>query len=231
MNTVKRQIIHVPSDRLTGVDQMFGRMMNMDIEAMPAKFKTAFDRTKEAAYGNFTMKGIYESFEIDRVEDERILLKNGVLLESRLMADIFRQAFELVLIVVSLNGYEALDEAEENMLLKLFLDSWGTAFIECGNKWAEQYIAKDLEDQGFYCTHSFSPGQNDIPMDMQALLFQILKPEEIGVTLNDRFMMHPKKSVSGVFGIQTVRDKNGIRPCDLCEKKATCPTAYDKLGN
>jgi hypothetical protein len=226
MSKVIRQIIDVPNDQLQGVDRMFGRMMSMDLEKMPAKFKTAFDKTKEAAYGNFTMKGIYESFEIDCVEDERIRLKNGVILESKLMADVFRQAFELVLIVVTLYGYEDLDEAENNMFLKLFLDSWGTAFIECGNKWVEQYIAKALEDQEIYCTHSFSPGQNDIPMDMQAVLFETLKPEEIGVTLNDRFMMHPKKSVSGIFGIQTEKIENRIRPCDLCEKKDTCPTAY-----
>jgi cobalamin-dependent methionine synthase I len=60
----------------------------------------------------------------------------------------------------------------------------------------------ELEDKGIYSTHSFSPGQNNIPMDMQTQIFQVLKPEEIGVTLNDKFMMHPKKSVSGIFGMQ-----------------------------
>jgi hypothetical protein len=226
MSTVKRQTFDVPNDKLAGTDQMFGRMMSMDIEKMPAKFQNAFDKTKEASYGNFHMKGIVESFEIESIDGERIKLKNGFTLESRLMAEIFHQAFELVMIVVSLSGYEELDEAENNMFLKLFLDSWGTAFIECGNKWMEQTIAMDLEGKNIYCTHSFSPGQGEIPMEMQAQLFQALNPQEIGVTINDRYMMHPKKTVSGIFGIQTEKIENRIRPCDLCEKRDTCPTAY-----
>lgn len=226
MSTVKRQVIEIPADKLTGVDNMFGRMMNMDVERMPAKFSAAFDKTKEASYRNFHMKGLFESVEIERIENDSILLKNGINLKSKLFAEVFQQSFELVFAVTTLQGYEDLDEAEENMLVKLFLDSWGTAFIECGNKWMEQYIARDLEERNIYATYSFSPGQNDIPMDMQAEIFQALNPEEIGVTLNDRYMMHPKKSVSGIFGIQTEKPENQIRPCDICERRDTCPTAY-----
>ncbi len=230
MGKVSRQVICIPSEKLNGMDRMFGSMMNLDIENMPAKFKNAFEKTRETSFQHFIMKGVYESYEVDSVDEERIRLKNGIVLESKLMADIFRKSFELVFLVVTVYGYDELDAAEDNMFLKLFLDNWGTAFIECANSWMEQSIAKELEDKGLYCTHSFSPGQNDIPMDMQAQIFQALKPEEIGVTLSSKFMMHPKKSVSGIFGIQTERDENGIRPCDLCEKKATCPNAYDKLG-
>ncbi len=226
MSTVNRQIIEVPVDKLNGMDKLFGRMLNLDLENMPAKFKAAFDKTKETSFQQFTMKGVYESYEVDSIDDECIRLKNGIALESKLMTDIFRQSFELVFLVVTVYGYDELDEAEDNMFLKLFLDNWGTAFIECANSWTEKYIAKGLEEEGIYCTHSFSPGQNDIPINMQALIFQALKPEEIGVTLNNKFMMHPKKSVSGIFGIQTERDETGIRPCDLCERKDTCPTAY-----
>jgi hypothetical protein len=230
MSKVKRRIVKIPIEKLSGMDRMFCSMMNLDQENMPAKFRNAFDKTKETSLQHFTMKGVYQSFEVENNDGERIRLKNGITLESPLMAEIFRKSFELVFLVVTVYGYDELDAAEENMYLKLFLDTWGTAFIECANDWTEKYIAIVLEDEGLYCTYSFSPGQNDIPMDMQAQVFQALEPGEIGVTLNDKFMMHPKKSVSGVFGIQTERDEKGIRPCDLCEKKATCPNAYDRLG-
>jgi hypothetical protein len=226
MSTIKRQIIEIPTDKLKGVDTMFGRMMNMDTENIPGKFKDGFHKTKDASHRNFRMKGIFESYKIKNIEGDTIYLENGVALRSEQMAQIFNKSFELVFIVSTLYGYEELDEAEENMFLKLFLDSWGTAFIECGNNWLEQYIAMDLEDKGIYATHSFSPGQNSIPMEMQLQIFETLKPEEIGVTVNDKFMMHPKKSVSGIFGIQTEKIENRIRPCDLCEKRDTCPTAY-----
>jgi hypothetical protein len=55
MNTVKRQIIEIPIDKLSGLDRMFGSMMNLDIENIPAKFRSAFGKTKETSYQHFTM--------------------------------------------------------------------------------------------------------------------------------------------------------------------------------
>lgn len=229
MTTVKKQIIEVPVQELSGMDRMFGRMLNLDLDHLPAKYKDAFEQTRDLSYQRFTMKGIYASFEIDCIEGETIRLKNGITLESKVMTEVFGSSFELVFLVVTVYGYDELDAAEDNMFFKLFLDNWGTAFIECANRWVEHTIAKNLEENGIYCTHSFSPGQNDIPMEMQAQIFQALDPEEIGVTLSKKYMMHPKKSVSGIFGLQKEELENRIRPCDLCERKATCPNAYDKL--
>ncbi len=228
MHIVTRQIVEIPLEQLSDIDRMFGRMLSLDLENLPGKFQTAFDQTREASFQNFTMKGVYEAFEIDSIDEESIRLKNGIILESKLMTELFRNAFSLVILVVTLHGYDELDAAEDNMFRKLFLDNWGTAFIECANRWTEQSIAMELEEKGVYCTHSFSPGQNDIPIEMQTQIFQALKPEEIGVVLNNKYMMHPKKSVSGIFGIQTEQLENRIRPCDLCERKATCPNAYSK---
>ena len=226
MSILNRQTIEIPIDKINGIDQMFGRMMKIDIENIPLKFKGAFQKTREQSYQAFKIKGIYQSVEIESIDSDMIKLKNGVIFEAKLMTELFRQSFELGFLVVTLSGYDELDQNEDNMLLKLFLDYWGTAFIECGSNWASQYIAKDLENQEIYTTHSFSPGQNDIPIDMQTQIFRILNPEAIGVTLSDKFMMHPKKSVSGIFGIQTEKDENRVRPCDLCERRETCPTAY-----
>lgn len=230
MSTIKRQIVEIPIHKLSGMDRMFGSMLNLDLENLPAKYKSAFDQTRDLAMQHFTMKGVYESYEVDFIDDDTIHLKSGIALESKLMTEIFSQSFELVFLVVSVTGYDELDAAEENMFHKLFLDNWGTAYIECANRWTEHIIAKELEEKGIYCTNAFSPGQNEIPMEMQQQIFQALHPEEIGVTLSSKYMMHPKKSVSGIFGIQTTEIENRIRPCDICEKRTTCPTAYDKLN-
>jgi hypothetical protein len=112
------------------------------------------------------------------------------------------------------------------MLNKLFLDAWGTAFVECGSTWIKNNIANDLEAKGLYLTNSFSPGQNNIPMEIQEIVFQLLSPEEIHVTLSDKFMMHPKKSISSILGIQYCKDVYNICACDLCVRKDTCPNAY-----
>jgi hypothetical protein len=39
-------------------------------------------------------------------------------------------------------------------------------------------------------------------------------------------MMHPKKSVSGIFGISPNKDEEGLQPCDFCDLRKTCKSAY-----
>ena len=226
MNILNRQIIDIPVARVKGIDELFGRMLKINTADVPAKFRKVYDETKDIAYRQFTMQCLYASYAVESMDKESIRLENGVLLESDLLADVFHDSVALGFIVVTLTGYDAIDATEENMLRKLFLDNWGTAFIECADKWAMQSIAMGLEKEGFFITHSFSPGQNDIPIQMQTLIFETLHPEDMGVTLNEQFMMHPKKTVSGIFAIRSEKDEQSVRPCDLCERRDTCPTAY-----
>ncbi|GAB1477318.1 hypothetical protein MASR2M70_21560 [Bacillota bacterium] len=226
MRILQRQVVEIPIHRVNGIDALFGRMMKMDPGNIPAKFTKVFNETRDIAYQRYTMQCIFESFTIAEMNIEAIQLEEGLRLESALFTDVFRGSSALGFIVVALFGYDEIDESEDNMLRKLFLDNWGTAFIECGDKWVMQSIAMDLEKDGLYITHAFSPGQNNIPIEMQAQVFQAIEPEAIGVTLNAQFMMHPKKTVSGIFGIGTEKSETRVRPCDLCEKRETCPTAY-----
>lgn len=223
---MKRQIKHIPVEEITGVEAMVGRMMKLDVDHLPTKFHKPYESMKEIAYQKFTMTSVVEFFEIDRIDSEKIVLVNRSVIESECLAEMFRDAISLGVSVVTLHGYEEVDEAEDNLFHKLLLDSWGTAFVECGNQWTMEQIERELQKESLYTTHSFSPGQNDIPLIVQQTLFRLLDPEEIGVTLSDMLMMHPKKSISGFFGISTQKWENRVRPCDLCERKDTCPNAY-----
>lgn len=226
MPTVSKTVLNIPIDTLSGIDTMFGRKMKMDTTNVPKKFRQVFDETRRAAFTQLNVTGICESYEIDHFTDHQIWLKNGNVLDSNMYAKIFQGAKELVFCVVSVSGYEALDDAEDNMLAKLFLDSWGSSIAGSGYSWLYKFIAKTLEDQGIYCTPSFSPGQHEVPMKTQRVIFDELRPEDIGVTLNDHFLMQPKKSISGVFGIGTEKNDENLRPCDFCGLRKTCPSAY-----
>ena len=226
MAKLGRQVMDVPAQQVQGIEKLFGQMLKLDVENVPAKYKNTFDQTKTIADDTFRMKAIYESFELDELDGDQLKLKNGAVLKSKVMSEMFHNAFELVLYVVTLEGYEAADEAEDSMSVKLFLDHWGTAFIECADSWVGKVIAKTLEEEGIYATHSFSPGQMDIPMELQTPLFNLLMPEEIGVSLNDSYMMHPKKTVSGFIGLKLEPDENRIRPCDICQRRDTCPNVH-----
>ena len=216
----------IPIDEIKGIDYMFSRQMKFDVKNVPEKFRKIFDQTRRDSYGTLTLEGIFESFEIDEVNEDHIKLRGGEILESTMLARAFNQSSELVFYVVSVSGYESLDEAEENMVAKLFLDGWGTAVVECGASCLKRKMAEELERKGIYSTFSFSPGQHNVSMELQKVIFRLLKPAEIGVTLNDHFLMHPKKSVSGIFGIGYNKGEEGLRPCDFCDLRETCSSAY-----
>lgn len=226
MTNLERQVIDVLVEEVKGIEQLFGQMLKMDIDNIPTKYQKAFDHTKNISKDKFSMKAVFESYELEEMNDEIIRLKNGTILTSKIMAEMFRNSFELVFYIVTLYGYEEVDEAEENMFYKLFLDHWGTAYIECADSYVTKVIAKKMEENEIYATYSFSPGQSDIPLEMQTQVFELLKPTDIGVSLNDRYMMHPKKTVSGIFGLKRQKDENRIRPCDICERRDTCPNVH-----
>jgi hypothetical protein len=223
---LKRQVIDVPVEQVPGIEKLFGQMLKMDMNNIPTKYKKAFDSTKGIANNTFNMKAIFESYELDEMNGDCLTLSNGTTITSKVMSDVFRNSFELVFYIVTLYGYEEADEAEDSMFNKLFLDHWGTAFIECADSWVGKTIAKSLEEEGIYATHSFSPGQSDIPLEMQTPIFELLRPSDIGVTLNASYMMHPKKTVSGIIGLKLEKDENRIRPCDICERRDTCPNVH-----
>jgi hypothetical protein len=225
---LKRQIIDVPVEKVIGIEKLFGQMLKMDMKNIPPKYQKAFDRTKNIADDKFKMKAIYESYELEKIDGDCLKLRNGTVIKSKIMSEIFLNSFELVFYIVTLYGYEEADEAEENMFDKLFLDHWGTAFIECADSWVTKTLAKTLEEEEIYVTHSFSPGQSDIPLEMQTPIFELLMPDEIGVSLNSRYMMHPKKTVSGIMGLKRQKDENRIRPCDICERRDTCPNVHSE---
>lgn len=68
-----------------------------------------------------------------------------------------------------------------------------------------------------------SPGYGNWPLEDQRVLFDMLEPSAIGVTLTDRFMMVPRKSVSFVVALDgAAADNDDSSRCSLCELDA-CP--------
>lgn len=231
MAMIPKTIAEIPIESLNGIEERFGREMKMDPNQVPPKFKSYFEKTKQDSFEKLNIKAIYQSFPVDELLEEQIRLQNSYTLDSRMYVKMFQGAREIVLYVVSVTGYEKLDASEENMMGKLFLDSWGTSIVESANRWIHESIAEQVKRADNYVTPSFSPGQHDVPMNVQTAIFQCLSPDEIGTTLNSHFLMEPKKSISGAFGIGGQECDHQMRPCDFCGLSKTCPGAYKEFDS
>lgn len=231
MTRIPKTIVEIPIESLKGIEERFGREMKMDPNQVPLKFKSYYEKTKQDSFEKLTVKAIYESFPVDQFFEEQIRLQNAHTLDSRMYVKMFQGAREIALYVVSVTGYEQLDQSEESMMGKLFLDSWGTSIVESASRWIHESIAEQVKRTGNYVTPSFSPGQHDVPMNVQTVIFQCLSPEQIGTTLNSHFLMQPKKSVSGAFGIGGRECDHQMRPCDFCSLRKTCPGSYKEFDS
>ncbi len=87
-------------------------------------------------------------------------------------------------------------------------------------------FCKFINDKFKNTTIRFSPGYQNISLDMQKDIFKALTPEKyIGLTLNDSLIMSPTKSVTAIIGIK--KDNSN---CDkICLNKCVNCNNYDCL--
>lgn len=226
MGTIPKNKIVIPLNEVKGTEKIFGRQVQLDVDNVPKKFQDLFEKTKSLTESKLRAEGIWASYKIQERTDTELVLEEGYRLSGAMLLKMFEKSDEVIFFVVTVHGYEELDEGESNLGAKFFLDGWGTAYVECAYSWLKKKVVKELEDRGLHGTSSWSPGQHDVPLSNQVVLFEALKPDEIGVTLNASFMMNPKKSVSGIMGVGSEKDERNLQPCDFCNLRDKCPTAY-----
>jgi hypothetical protein len=120
---------------------------------------------------------------------------------------IYKSSGKLALFVVTIgericdsinNFFESNDFAMAAML-----DSAASEGVEKTAVFVENYFAnligKSNSNMKADVVSRFSPGYCGWHVSGQQKLFDFLGPEEIGVTLNDSYLMKPLKSISGVF--------------------------------
>lgn len=94
--------------------------------------------------------------------------------------------------------YEVLSPATS-----LLLDAIGSERVEalCDEFCADMKEKKGAE--GYSLRPRFSAGYGDLPIEFQKTIFALLDPpSRIGVTLNDSYLMTPRKSVTAIIGVE-----------------------------
>lgn len=149
-------------------------------------------------------KGLFSEVIIE-VSDEEVTIESegrGYLLKSKRLARRLKGAKSAFIFIVTI-GHRVDDRIQE--LIKkeeytkaLFFDAVGSAYAEGLAEKAQQYLSEIAKP--FEITYRFSPGYGDLGLEAQKIFFEILKPEQIGVSLTSSFMMKPRKSVTAICG-------------------------------
>lgn len=113
----------------------------------------------------------------------------------------------------------------KDMTRAVIMDSCASALIEnyCDNICGE--METELRKEGLYMTSRFSPGYGDLPLSVQRELVRALNASRrIGLTLNEQYLMFPRKSVTAVIGLAETKPANcGGYGCEMCSMNKTCP--------
>jgi hypothetical protein len=172
-------------------------------------------------------KIVYDLFTIDKIEEKKLYLENGEVFQSEHLCKLVNGADKLM-VMCSTIGPALESKVKEigndgDLLEQYLLDIYGACAAGVLMDSLYKKIVKDYTDTGYGVTIQLQPGQLDWNISAQQVVFRLLSPEEIGVTLNDGNMMTPVKSTTGVFGIGDVEKvKEGDFACKVCPKRDSC---------
>lgn len=154
-----------------------------------------------------------------RVEGRSVVI-DGVVFDTPVsLGKILREARRFALFVVTAG--QAYDDwvqrvkAQGDILCEFVADAVGSAVAEKMGLYVKNRLDELLE--GAAHSSSFCPGQCKWHISEQQKLFGLLGEDNAGVTINDSFLMHPIKSVSGIIGIGETLDPT-VTSCSLCPR-------------
>lgn len=92
----------------------------------------------------------------------------------------------------------------------------GALLIEA---WCDLLCARISAGEGLYSKPRYSPGYGDLPIEIQNEVSRLLcLPKRCGITLTDKFIMLPTKSVTAFMGLSET-PFCPVSKCSMCNRK------------
>jgi hypothetical protein len=162
-------------------------------------------------------KAMYKVSSI-RIEEDHVILEGGKILSSNLLAEKFKCSPEVAVYIVTIGPNLEKRVAElgvRDLYRSFILDNIGTYAL----RQVFEHMRKDFEPNNSERISKFSPGSSTYwDIEQQKNIFDFLGKEKVresvGVSLNEYYVMVPRKSVSGVMG-DTI---NLFHECQICKK-------------
>jgi len=180
---------------------------NDSVHEINANIKEIIRQEITRIYSLLESKGIYQLLDLSSLSPEGIILTNRghKFMVNKEIIDLLKNVEYLILSVVTIgpNIEKAVKEKfrQNQYLGAMVLDAAGTVAVKTVGQWLNHIIEQKSLQEGLKLSRYFEPGSRDWDIREQKKIFQILKPERIGVKLNPSLMMHPLKSLSWIRGM------------------------------
>lgn len=154
-------------------------------------------------------KGIFGRYDIIEKSDKHIVLENELVFEGSGLAGLLSNSVEIVL-MASTVGSEITEKIHHEVesgdaSYGVVLDAVASETADAALDWMVDFINKLIRREGKILTKMrYSPGYGDLPLFNQKKIFDVLGLEKLGLSITERYMLLPEKSVIAIAGIEGI---------------------------
>lgn len=167
-------------------------------------------------------KSIYKRFTIVKGDSIKVLETN-LELSSFSINNILKYSDEIIIFATTLGSEieKKMNSLKYTNLTEMMI--WDACASEMIEKILDELEVEIQEVTNKYLSHRFSPGYGDFSLTYQKPILKILEAsKKIGVMTGDSLVLMPKKSVTGIIGLQEDSIKADYYPCDDCLMRNNC---------
>lgn len=191
--------------------QIYARLgHNRHLTEMSAEQRKKIESAISRGVSRCRLRGVWRRFEIKNRTGEAVEFGDGNVFKSRKLAELLTDSASLALFAATagtdiVTGAEELAAAGDGVGA-LTYDAVGSEMADAAAAWLQQYLNRQLKRGNEVLTKKrFSPGYGDLDLKNQALLFELLELEKLGVKLTEDFLLLPEKTVTAIAGINSIR--------------------------
>lgn len=141
------------------------------------------------------------------IETGAIKLACGIKFFSKKLAKLLKNSNAVALFAATV-GKDIIEHRDELIANKdsataLIYDAVGGEVVDEAMNFIQKIIAQTVSRTSRKLTKMrFSAGYGDLDLSAQKDFYDYLKLNDLGISLNDNFIMHPEKSVTAIIGIE-----------------------------
>lgn len=173
---------------------------------LTSKQKKQVDAYLEEAVSLVTLKGVAVRLPIKVRDSKSVILGPNIVLRSQAVSKLLEDSLE-VLLLGATAGNEIIYNVQksskaEDLTAAVVYDAVASEMVDEALGWMIGYHNTILRREYRAITkRRFSAGYGDFGMENQKTICEVLRMDELGVSLNDNFILSPEKSVTTVAGI------------------------------
>jgi hypothetical protein len=156
------------------------------------------------------LKGAACMLDLVRVDRSGVELEDKTVFTSSALAGMLSGCGQ-VLLMGATAGQTIMEEISlatqsENLTRAVILDAVASEMTDSGLDWIMDYMNRDLMRKARRLTKArFSAGYGDFSLENQKAIHALLHLDKIGVSITDRYILMPEKSVTAIAGVVAPR--------------------------